>query len=59
MKNPQRDLPRVIHMAMVIVILGFASMVSTLYFVMGFEAVRATNTPIVVRKMPMALLSGF
>jgi amino acid transporter len=48
MKNPQRDLPRAIHTSMAIVILGFAALVSTLYLVMGFDAVRATSTPIVV-----------
>jgi amino acid transporter len=52
MKNPQRDLPRAIHTAMAIVIVGFAALVSTLYLVMGFDAVRATSTPIVVRRNP-------
>jgi hypothetical protein len=49
MKDPVRDLPWVINTAMIIVIIGFAAINTSLYIVLPFASVRDTNTPIVVR----------
>jgi len=49
MKDPVRDLPRVINTAMIIVVIGFSLMAVALYAVIPIQSMRETSTPIVVR----------
>jgi solute carrier family 7 (L-type amino acid transporter), member 6 len=48
MKNPFRDLPRVINSAMAIVLLGFVLMNASLYIVLPMDAIRDPKTVAVV-----------
>lgn len=48
MKNPARDLPRVLNSAMSIVVIGFTLTVTALYIVLPISVVREKDTPIVV-----------
>jgi len=49
MKNPLRDLPRVINSAMAVVISGFVLMNVALYIVLLMAAIRERDTVAVVR----------
>jgi hypothetical protein len=48
MKDPIRDLPRVINTAMIIVIVGFVLMNMALYIAVPIQHMRETSTPVVV-----------
>ena len=48
MKDPFRDLPRVINSAMAIVLLGFVLMNVSLYIVLPMDAIRDPKTVAVV-----------
>ena len=48
MKEPTRDLPRVINTAMTIVIIGFVLMNAALYVAIPIQKMRETNTPVTV-----------
>jgi amino acid transporter len=48
MKNPKRDLPRVLHSAMFIVLTSFALMNTALYICLPFESMRTSSTTVVV-----------
>lgn len=49
MKDPVRDLPRVLNSAMFIVATGFTLTVTALYIVLPMSMVREKDTPVVVR----------
>jgi hypothetical protein len=49
MKNPVRDLPRVLNSAISIAATGFTLMVTALYIVLPMSIVREKDTPVVVR----------
>jgi L-type amino acid transporter 6 len=49
MKNPFRDLPRVINSAMAVVIFGFVIMNIALYIVLPMAMIRERETVAVVR----------
>jgi amino acid transporter len=53
MKDPTRDIPRVLNMAMTIVVVSFVLVNIALYTVIPIEAMRETTTPIVVRLSAM------
>jgi solute carrier family 7 (L-type amino acid transporter), member 6 len=48
MKDPVRDLPRVINTAMVVVIVGFVLMNIALYIAVPIQHMRETSTPAMV-----------
>jgi L-type amino acid transporter 6 len=48
MKNPTRDLPRIINSAMCIVVTGFVLMNTALYIVLPIEELREKDTVAVV-----------
>lgn len=48
MRDPARDLPRVINIAMAVVIIGFVLMDIALYIAVPLEAMRDNSTPAVV-----------
>jgi len=49
MRNPARDLPRVINTSMVTVIVGFVLVNTALYLVVPIQLMRETKTPVTVR----------
>jgi len=49
MKDPARDLPRVLNTAMAIVVTGFTLTVTSLYIVLPMSTIREKETPIAVR----------
>jgi hypothetical protein len=49
MKNPVRDLPRVLNSAISIAATGFTLMVTALYIVLPMSIIREKDTPVVVR----------
>ena len=49
MKDPVRDLPRVLNSAISIVATGFTLTVTALYIVLPMSIVREKDTPVVVR----------
>ncbi len=54
MKNPVRDLPRVINTAMTTVILSFVLVNISLYLVIPIEVMRDNDTPGVVSCEPLS-----
>jgi amino acid transporter len=51
MRDPARDLPRVINTAMAVVIVGFVSMDAALYVAVPIEAMRDNSAPAVVSSL--------
>ena len=59
MRDPVRDIPRVLNVAMTIVIMSFVSVNMALYTIIPIEAMRDTTTPVVVRlSTELRLLAG-
>jgi amino acid transporter len=50
MKDPTRDIPRVLNVAMTIVLISFLLVNLALYTIIPIETMRETTTPIVVRQ---------
>jgi hypothetical protein len=49
MKDPTRDIPRVLNVAMTIVVMSFVLVNIALYTIIPIETMRETTTPVVVR----------
>ena len=54
MRDPARDLPRVINTAMAVVIIGFVLMDVALYIAVPIEAMRDNSTPAVVSSLSLS-----
>src|SRR4051794_4043214 len=59
MKNPQRDLPRVLISSVVIVTTAFVGVNSAIYIVLPMSVVRGAFTPVMVRYSPGYLSKHF